>query len=601
MNYGICHTRKIKTTQNLNGCEGHNSREYDVTNADSSESHKNKYWSANPDQPILKNWQEKVGNQKVRKNAVMAVEVTMTFSPDQTERIDTDQWYDECKKFMQNEFGKDNLLRCDLHMDEKTPHVQAIFIPLDESGKLNCRSFLGGSQKMRAIQDHFHEQISTQFGLDRGIEGSKAEHKPIKKWYAEDNALQERVEELKKELDHVPDQHAKPVLDVPPLTGRKQWKDDKQADIDLHESHLRNKYKHVMDYAVQPFVEASREAKDKQRIEKQLTQTSHDLKIERDKLRDIPLLDVMRSLGYQESRQEGQEHIYDTPQGHVSINPTQGVYSVDWSQKGGRGAFDLVMAVQECDFANAVSWLKSGGYDDAKVQASAKSSDVIKNVTINTKPKSYDEQKEYHAKPDPSKWDIARSYLVDQRAIDPAIVDDMHKHGDIWSNKYGAVCFGGINGGAVHIRGTQGNFKMSIGDKLKCPFMVVGKVSHNVEKSLAYCESPIDALSIAQLYPDRTAVTCGGTASPKWDFKPSFVMYDNDEAGQKAAKAFPDAQIIAPDPELGKDWNDVLIQFARSDDQRRRAISKWLDNPEVDFIDTAMVKDTPKPIKGFEL
>ena len=65
------------------------------------------------------------------------------------------------------------------HRDEQTPHVVAYGVPLDKSKRLNCKSHLGGREKLSALQDEYAERMKP-LGLQRGIRGSQAEHQRVK-------------------------------------------------------------------------------------------------------------------------------------------------------------------------------------------------------------------------------------------------------------------------------------------------------------------------------------------------------------------------------------------------------------------------------------
>ena len=80
--------------------------------------------------------------------------------------------------------GKENVVATSIHRDETTPHLVAYVVPIDPQGKLNAREFLGGRAKLSKMQTEFHSKVK-DLGLDRGLEGSKAEHKTIKEFYAE--------------------------------------------------------------------------------------------------------------------------------------------------------------------------------------------------------------------------------------------------------------------------------------------------------------------------------------------------------------------------------------------------------------------------------
>ena len=70
-----------------------------------------------------------------------------------------------------------------IQLDETTPHLVAYVVPIDKKGKLNCRHFLGGRDKMTAMQTDFANAVGAKYGLERGEQGSKAKHEEVKKFY----------------------------------------------------------------------------------------------------------------------------------------------------------------------------------------------------------------------------------------------------------------------------------------------------------------------------------------------------------------------------------------------------------------------------------
>jgi hypothetical protein len=71
-----------------------------------------------------------------------------------------------------------------VHLDEQTPHIHAVVVPIDAKGKLNCRPHLGGREKLRGLQDSF-AAIQKGIGLERGIQGNKAHHTTVKEFYGQ--------------------------------------------------------------------------------------------------------------------------------------------------------------------------------------------------------------------------------------------------------------------------------------------------------------------------------------------------------------------------------------------------------------------------------
>ncbi len=101
---------------------------------------------------------QRIGEQTIRQNAVLCVEMLLTASPEyfrpneperagfyEPERLE--DWQQAVRKWLDDEYG-DRIVRAELHLDESTPHIHAYLVPLDERGKLNCRGIFGGRQKL---------------------------------------------------------------------------------------------------------------------------------------------------------------------------------------------------------------------------------------------------------------------------------------------------------------------------------------------------------------------------------------------------------------------------------------------------------------------
>ena len=154
---------------------------------------------------------ERIGEQTIRKNAVLAVEMLLSASPEYFrpnepekagyyEEEKLENWQGAVRNWLDEEYG-DRIVRAELHLDESTPHIHAYFVPLDEKGKLNCRGIFGGRQKLSKFQDSYAAAMS-DLGLERGIKGSRAKHTKIKEYYAAVNASDKELtnEEIKQQL-----------------------------------------------------------------------------------------------------------------------------------------------------------------------------------------------------------------------------------------------------------------------------------------------------------------------------------------------------------------------------------------------------------------
>lgn len=87
-----------------------------------------------------------------------------------------DQWIKANVEYLKQEFGSaKNIIRLILHLDEKTPHLHVITVPLTDDGRLSAKEMMGKASDMRRRQTVYAEFMKP-FGLERGVEGSRATH-----------------------------------------------------------------------------------------------------------------------------------------------------------------------------------------------------------------------------------------------------------------------------------------------------------------------------------------------------------------------------------------------------------------------------------------
>ena len=185
MSFAILRTAKLKSFGEIGGSLSHNYRTRFTANADQSRSHQNEHdvsESADAMQMIKNRLPE-----KLRKNGVLCIEHLITASPDWIGWNDKNaeaEFFEQSRKWLADRYGSENVITTSIHRDETTPHLVAYVVPRDESGRLNARRWLGGRKLMSEMQTDFANQVR-HLGLERGLEGSKAEHTTIKDFYAE--------------------------------------------------------------------------------------------------------------------------------------------------------------------------------------------------------------------------------------------------------------------------------------------------------------------------------------------------------------------------------------------------------------------------------
>lgn len=200
MPYAILRTAKLKTAGNLGGLNNHVQRLKETPNADQDLTYQNQQLRGSADLATDVQARLDAAGCTVRKNAVLAVEHVLTVSPEflnfhkgeangraalvgsATDRERLTGFRDRALEWMDERYGKENVVNAVLHLDEQTPHLHVVVVPIDQTGKLNCRSYLGGAEKMRAMQSEFAAKMAP-LGLQRGVEGSQAEHQAVKRFY----------------------------------------------------------------------------------------------------------------------------------------------------------------------------------------------------------------------------------------------------------------------------------------------------------------------------------------------------------------------------------------------------------------------------------
>lgn len=195
MNFAIARLRKLKSMPALLSVLRHNLRQASTlhTHADFGV----QVLSGPSDVLLAAQDLEDRLPKKRRRNAVLAVEVLLTaspayFRPDSAAEGGTwsqqrlDAWLSRAIGFLQREYG-DTIVSIVLHLDEQTPHVHALIIPI-LNGKLNAKNLIGGPVGLRAWQDRIAECMK-DLGQIRGVRGSRATHERISRFYGQVNSM----------------------------------------------------------------------------------------------------------------------------------------------------------------------------------------------------------------------------------------------------------------------------------------------------------------------------------------------------------------------------------------------------------------------------
>lgn len=180
MSYAIFRTQKIKSTV-LDKCQRHNQREnknYSNKDIDFNRTNlnydlHNKHNIVYIDEINKKIKERYTGKKAIRKDAVLNVECLITSDPEFFGTIgseETKRYFKEAYEFVKTEFGKENIVYANVHMDETTPHMHLGFTPITPDGRLSAKEWLDGKKKLTELQDNFFRYITSKgFELDRGV------------------------------------------------------------------------------------------------------------------------------------------------------------------------------------------------------------------------------------------------------------------------------------------------------------------------------------------------------------------------------------------------------------------------------------------------
>lgn len=102
------------------------------------------------------------------------------------------RWADACMEFVYEDLGytKEQILHSTLHVDEKTPHIHCVVIPLvkkydnrtkTERYTISKKQYIKDKNHLSQLQDKYHQRLTEKgFDLERGIKGSDNENINIK-------------------------------------------------------------------------------------------------------------------------------------------------------------------------------------------------------------------------------------------------------------------------------------------------------------------------------------------------------------------------------------------------------------------------------------
>ena len=201
MSYAIIRNEKYNRTS-LNGIYRHNERKntsYTNKNINHKNTYKN-YAIKRCDMSYLKKFdqirQENDLKGWIKKNSNVICEYVITSDNEYFKSIgedETKRYFETAYTFVKNykNLGDKYILSANVHLDEATPHLHLVFIPVvhsfdkksgKETDKICCSEFWKGKDSYKILQDNFHKyMIRAGFDLERGVERDR-KNIPVEKF-----------------------------------------------------------------------------------------------------------------------------------------------------------------------------------------------------------------------------------------------------------------------------------------------------------------------------------------------------------------------------------------------------------------------------------
>ena len=201
MSFIVLHMDKFKK-EAVRGIQSHNEREreshsnHDINYERSGHNYElHEQASGNYTEAIQNRIDDLLLVKAVRKDAVYMCGLIVSsdsaffekLSPEETKRF-----FEESKAFLMEFVGAENVISAKVHLDEKTPHMHFLHVPVTPDGRLNAKGiYTRESLKMLQTELPRHLQ-SCGFDLQRGIEqepGAKKKHLNTREFKQQQEAL----------------------------------------------------------------------------------------------------------------------------------------------------------------------------------------------------------------------------------------------------------------------------------------------------------------------------------------------------------------------------------------------------------------------------
>lgn len=434
--FAILRLERIPNAGSLAASASHMARSNPTPNADPSRASLNRILIGTADPAAdLRRRRDEV---HLRTNSGWGVEILLTASPSWWRTASAEQqrdWQDRSVRWLEAEFGRENVAHLRWHRDETSPHLTGYVVPtkprpLKPSGNhgpsqsYSAEHLLGGRAKLSTLQDRYAAAVA-DLGLARGVRGSDAEHQTIREYYAALNGT-----------EALPS----PSVPVPPLaltnSSREAWAAEQNERV---AAATRNQAVRARDAGA-----AKKRAGEMAATAQRLAGERDAARRISDQVRDVPLGWVLDRWGLERDPADRKQWRASKNDGGAAarrISVQGGKWHDHASSKGGGGAIDLVSYLGRMKPGEAIGWLarEHGVAGTARAIAAKATRDAPKIAADAAIAPAPELPLPPDRAPSPTRWLPTRAYLIGHRRLPAQLVDAEHAAGRLWADGRGSI------------------------------------------------------------------------------------------------------------------------------------------------------------------
>ena len=201
MSYIVLHMDKFKK-EAVRGIQSHNKRER-ASHSNPDIDYERSGHNYDLHEPAAENYAEAIQSRiddlllvkAVRKDAVHMCGLIVSSDSAFFEKLspeDTRRFFEESKSFLSEFVGAENVISAMVHMDEKTPHMHFLHVPVTPEGRLSAKTIYS-RESLKKLQTELPAHLQRRaFDLQRGVEqesGAAKKHLDTREFKQQQEAL----------------------------------------------------------------------------------------------------------------------------------------------------------------------------------------------------------------------------------------------------------------------------------------------------------------------------------------------------------------------------------------------------------------------------